>query len=587
MKVRYLTLDNGERYLITTGSRIHPSWDVVPTEYNSYITASEAIDANLYAFPNPILGRIVNGNYTGLLGTYHDMDDNEYKFEFDNGTFTATLTSSQGATASGSISRDCFITFNTAFPMTSQDEHIPFGISWHYPWDGGSTAGITAGSIYATVSMEASFDDLISMSENKLVDITLLATNDSCKWYRGRDGQVATVFGITWFTSSAGGINLRIGDEVNGISIENSISDLEIDEDPYNDHDESHSGGGGGNHDNSSDPIDFPSLPTLSAVDTGLVTIYNPSVAEIRNLADYMWSNLFDLDTFKKLFADPMDAILGLSIVPVNVPSGSSQVVKIGNVSTGISMTKAARQYVEVDCGSITAAEYWGAYLDYEPFTKFELYLPYIGTRQISADDCMKKTIHIKYHIDILSGACVAYVKCGDAVLYSFQGQCSCEIPISNVDWSQTIIAALEIATAVGTMVAVGGPAAPALGASAKEIAASEAKEKAYRGRVVNAAGSAASSAMNVLKPNIEKSGGFGSMGGMLGIQKPYLIITRPKQAVPGNQNAYQGYPSFITVNLGTTHGYTEVDSIVLDHVTASDVEIAEIVSLLQGGVFL
>ena len=56
---------------------------------------------------------------------------------------------------------------------------------------------------------------------------------------------------------------------------------------------------------------------------------------------------------------------------------------------------------------------------------------------------------------------------------------------------------------------------------------------------------------------------------------------------MPGNQNRYQGYPSFVTTVLGGLSGYTEVDSIILEGVPASDTELSEIVSLLQGGVIL
>ena len=82
--------------------------------------------------------------------------------------------------------------------------------------------------------------------------------------------------------------------------------------DPYSEGGESDTGGGTGNFDGTSVDIDFASLPTLSAVDTGFISLYNPTLAQLQSLANYMWSDLFDLDTFKKLFGDPMQAILGL-----------------------------------------------------------------------------------------------------------------------------------------------------------------------------------------------------------------------------------------------------------------------------------
>lgn len=337
----------------------------------------------------------------------------------------------------------------------------------------------------------------------------------------------------------------------------------DIPTDPYSPGGESGTGGGTGSFDGTGDDINIPSLPTLTAVSTGFITLFSPSIAQLQSLSNYMWSDAFDPNTFKKLFANPMDCVLGLSIVPVSVPKGGTGVISIGNISTGISMTKATSQYVEVDCGTLNVNEFWGAYLDYDPFTKAEIYLPYIGTHPIATDDIMNKSVHIVYHVDILSGACAAYVKCGNSVLYTFIGQCSSSIPITGNDWTNVINGVLSIAGAVGSMVATGGASAPI------------------------AAGEIASAAVNSFKPSVEKSGSLSGTGGMLSVQTPYLILTRPRQALPANQNKFSGYPSFITKKLGDCAGYTEIDSIHLEGIPATEQELSEIESLLKGGVIL
>lgn len=335
------------------------------------------------------------------------------------------------------------------------------------------------------------------------------------------------------------------------------------DKDPFEPGGTSSPGGGNGVFDKTGDNVDIPSLPTLSASDAGFITIFNPNVLELKSLASYMWSGAFDINTYKKIFADPMDCILGLSIVPVDVPNGPSHTVKVGNISTGISMTVAASQYVEVDCGSLKIEEYWGAYLDYDPFTKAEIYLPYIGVRPISVDDIMNKTVTIKYHVDILSGSCTAYVKCGGSVLYQFIGQCSSSIPIASTDWTDVINGCLSIAGSIGSLTASGGASAP------QDVP------------------KMASAVTNMLKPNIEKSGAISGTGGMLAIQTPYIILTRPRQASPARQNHFTGYPSFITEHIGSLSGYTEIEEIHLKGVSGTDEELNEIVSLLEEGVIL
>ena len=332
--------------------------------------------------------------------------------------------------------------------------------------------------------------------------------------------------------------------------------------DPYSPGGSSGTGGGTGNFDGTGDDIAIPGLPTLSAVDTGFITLFNPSISQLKSLSDYLWSG-FDLNTFKKIFANPMDCILGLSIVPVSVPNGELKEVSVGNIPTGVSMTVAASQYVIVDCGTLNVNEFWGAYLDYDPYTKAEIYLPYIGTHPISVDDIMGKSVHVVYHIDILSGACTAFVKCGGSVLYEFIGQCSSSIPVTGNDWTNVINGVLSVSAAIGTMVATGGVTAPM------------------------AASAIASTAVNSMKSNVEKSGSMSGTGGMLAVQTPYLILTRPRQAMPASQNKFMGYPSFITSKLGSLSGYTVVEEIHLENISGTEQELSEIENLLKTGVIL
>ena len=334
--------------------------------------------------------------------------------------------------------------------------------------------------------------------------------------------------------------------------------------DPYSQGGTSKGGeGGNGTFDGSSTPVDIPALPSLGAIDAGFITLFNPSLSQLNALAAYMWDPVsFDVDTWSKLFADPMDAILGLNIVPVSPPTGGSAAVKVGNISTNISMPKVSNQYVELDCGTLEVKEYWGAYLDYSPYTKCELFLPYIGVRPIDIDDVMKKNVTIKYHVDVLSGACVAYVKCGDTVLYSFIGQCSSAIPTSGRDYTNMVNGALTIAGSIGSMIA-------------------------GTGNPIQHAVSGASAAVNMVKPNIEKSGAMSGTGGLMGVQKPYFIFTRPKQALPERQNTYTGYPSFVTSTLSDCEGYTEISEIHLQNMSCTGDEAAEIETLLRAGVII
>lgn len=355
----------------------------------------------------------------------------------------------------------------------------------------------------------------------------------------------------------------------------------ERDKDPYSDGTQtggpSIPGGGPGtsglnNWDPNSDSNPVPTLPSLSAADTGFITLFNPTMAELKALASYMWSGLFDINAYRKIMADPMDTIIGLSIVPVNVPSGAQYPVTVGNISTGISMTKATSQYVEVNCGTVTLSEYWKAYLDYSPYTKVSIYLPYIGSQELDIDLIQNQTVGVVYHIDILSGGCVAYVSSGGNVIAQFSGECAVSIPITAKDLTQTIMNLCQLVASGVGVVASGGMSAPVTAASVGEAATA----------MSNTANNVVAS-----KPTFPKSGNISGANGLLAGQIPYLLIERPKQCSPARQNNYTGYPAYITKILSSLRGFTQVQDIHIENINCTEEEREEILRLLREGVML
>ena len=340
--------------------------------------------------------------------------------------------------------------------------------------------------------------------------------------------------------------------------------------DPYADGGTSGPGGGNGTFDFSSTPIDFQGLPNIGAYNTGMIDLYVPSAGQLQAMSAYLWAGAFDPDNFKKLLADPMDAVLGLSIVPVTaaqIGTAAAELV-IGNISTGLAMPKAGAQYVAIDCGSVSILPKWGAYLDFSPYSKLQLFLPYIGFVAISPDDCMNGSISVRYSIDILSGTCVAQVKCNDHVLYELSGTCSVACPITAGQYQNIALTALRtVGSVAGTLAA----------AAAGNV-----------GGVTAGIEDAANSVIASAKPEIQRSGGFGGSAGLMGHQIPFLVLTIPKMCRPGDQNKYLGYPSFVTLQLGTLTGFTSVEEIHIENIPgACDDDIAEIGELLKEGVFL
>ena len=319
------------------------------------------------------------------------------------------------------------------------------------------------------------------------------------------------------------------------------------------------------------DPADIPNLPTVSACDIGFMTMYNPTAQQLRSLSDFMWSGVFDLDTYKKLFSDPMQSIIGLAIVPVQPSTGSSKNVMFGTIDSGVSMTTLSSQYVQLDCGSVKLEKFVGSFLDSDPYTKISIYLPYVGIRQLSADDLMGGSIQVVYNIDVLTGACGCFIKHSTrGVLYSYNGSCITNVPLTASNFSGAIQNAVSaVISGIGTVAGMATGAAPltAMG-------------------VTGLLNSAANTAMNS-KPSIQRSGNLGGSAGIMSIQKPYVIIERPAYSVPSEVEKYVGQTSNITATLGNCKGFTMCEYIHMQGCWGTENELKEIEALLKEGVVL
>ena len=364
------------------------------------------------------------------------------------------------------------------------------------------------------------------------------------------------------------------------------------DDDPYIDVGDNEVEGGGGDFDDSSIDIDFPPTPVISVADAGFVSLLTPTLSQIQALSSYMWSTSFDPSQVKKLFANPMDVFIGMSILPINIPSSSTKTIKIAGINTGLVMNAADSQFVSVDFGTLTIKTgTGGSYLDYSPYTKASIFLPYIGWRDIDIDEIMNKTLHLKYCVDIVSGGCVAWLKCGGSVLYEWTGQCAVNIPLTSIDFTSTASAAISavghIGSAVGGMISGGTSGAASLSGFGPPGVVVGAMAGGVSGAMNGLAG-LAQDALNA-KPTFPKSGSLGGPAGVMGHQQAYICLHRPAMAKPKYQSKYMGYPSFITRKVsdlvGT--GFNAFSDVRLQGLGLLDTEIAELTTLLKGGVYL
>jgi hypothetical protein len=383
-------------------------------------------------------------------------------------------------------------------------------------------------------------------------------------------------YGDTVFMSPVTDYNHRLDTWIMSVATDQSNNDFPEPE-KQNDTSDLDPHGGGGTETNRSDTIDTPNntaeLNNNSGVQAGFISLYSPSTSQLRSLASYLWTSDF-VDNVKKMFGDPMDVIIGLTQMPFTVPTGASTSVKAGFIDTGISMPRVSQQYIDMNMGTINYGSYWGNALDFDPYTKVQIYLPFIGFRTLNTNDVINTSINLKYRFDVLTGACTAWIKCGSFIRYEFSGQCGASIPVTSQNYNNVINTAINIVSTVGTGI-IGGVATGGLGTMAS---------MATVNGISNVASGVASGGM---KPTVQRSGGMGGAASLMGMRTPYLVFQRPKTSLPTNYNSVYGYACNKYLKLANCKGFTQVEHMHLQVQGATDDEMKEIENILHKGVFI
>lgn len=305
-----------------------------------------------------------------------------------------------------------------------------------------------------------------------------------------------------------------------------------------------------------------PVVPTGTA--SALWTVYNPSQSELNAFGAWLWSPAF-IDNVLKLFANPMDGIIGIHKIFAPVPSGSHKNIKCGFLDSGVSAATVNTQYIDVDCGTVNVYEYFGNVLDYDPNTKVAVYLPFIGVVPLKTAEVMRSSVNITYGVDLYTGSCLAKIRItrdGSAggILYSFGGSCACYYPLSAGSYSGIISGILSSAVGIAGSLLSGNP----MGAI---------------GGVING--------LSRGSVDVQHSGGFTGPSGVMGPKQPYIIVLRPQPKIANDYALYDGVPSNSTVSLRECHGYTKCKIVHLNTSNAYYSEIQEIENLLKAGVIL
>lgn len=330
------------------------------------------------------------------------------------------------------------------------------------------------------------------------------------------------------------------------------------------------------------DPAPPPIIPLPFSSTTGLISVYHPTQSELLAFCNWLWVTWQDA-TIEKIWNNPFDGVITLFELYCTPTDVGRKTIRSGFLDSNVSSETISR-YTEIDCGSIGVPEYFGNYLDYAPYSKCHIYLPFIGIIELNVDDIVGHGVNVTYRIDEYNGSCIAMITVAKStsvngtdveysnIMYQFSGNCAVDLPIAGGSQAAIKAGMLE-AAAWGLGSVVGGIMS---GSSPLSIGAG----MAY------GAASAVHSLVSA-KSSVQHSGSFGASFGALGNKKPFIIVTRPKQIqVPNYQELY-GYPAHKMVTIRECTGYLRCREVHVISPTASDEEKTLIEQMLKEGVYV
>lgn len=320
--------------------------------------------------------------------------------------------------------------------------------------------------------------------------------------------------------------------------------------------------------------------------------IYIGTIGKMVEIQDWVLNTDFR-QNFKLLFTDPNQYMIRCMVYSLDVGQyltingkRATGDVKFSNVNSNITCDFAIDSLIE--CGIVaqyTFNEYFNSFLDYEPYTKIQIYLPYYDFVDIDVNTYMNKTLKIGLNVNLANGEGVYYFLVDNNVIETFNCKVGIDIPLSQSNANE--IARnnlLNVLNATSNAIGIGANYTykSGLHSTTKNL-----KQFTQAQSVQVGIGSVVDF-INANQQHFKKSS---IPSGFLDMTKPqsvYLIIQRPNIQVPSDYARLNGIPSGKTNYLYDLKGYTEVQEIHLERFSlATNQEMNEIENLLKMGVIL
>lgn len=354
---------------------------------------------------------------------------------------------------------------------------------------------------------------------------------------------------------------------------------------------------GYGDDPRSSDSPHVPDVPGATAAALGFINIYNPSAGGLTSLGseifpDFDFTFVVDptgntvidailnaasafvdcINQVPKMFQVIMnsrliDYVQDCHIVPVKPSTGAADHIKLGFRSLDTMAAVVSNEYVKVSLGTVSINEIRKMFMDFLPYTRAKLYLPFVGYVPVEPEYFQDGVLGVEYIFNVYDGSFMAFVTSSpstkvsymsSAIVGSYTGTAIIHLPLTGLNYSSMVAGLIGGAGAMVSTIAGGNPAA------------------------------AATAALNTAtaSPQVMTSNAYTASASFLGYRYPFLVMERSTSHFPQNYSHDVGLPSKITVNLSAAQGFVKISDVDLTGVDAMDSEKEEIRKLLASGIY-
>ena len=314
-----------------------------------------------------------------------------------------------------------------------------------------------------------------------------------------------------------------------------------------------------------------------NAVMGTLYSLYNK--LDLEKIAQWFYNQTEKIDIANNVISlkEIPFSLSTLNIVPLDTDlkiGGVNVTYNNENIKVG-QIVSPATTSVSVLFGEFNIPRLSNTFLDYTPYTKYELLLPFAPTPVTLPDWCVNKTVSAIFLYDIYTTACQYVIECNGERICSVSGIFGVDRPISaqNVALKDASRLSAQVATASSVLGGVMSSASGNIG-----------------GIVSGAIGGVSALSQMIMsgKQNYMYTVGANGDSSSVGLcHAVHLKITRTLSAEDSNFTHVYGRPLCKYKKLSSVTGYTKCDNVNTNGLSCSENEKQMIKRLLETGIYI